>query len=87
MKGKKLFQGKGCSQCRNTGYHGRTGIFELIPMSREIRGLIFDNSNEDIIRQKALEEGMITLRESGIDKVLQGSTTIAEVLRSTVEDF
>ena len=56
-------------------------------MSREIRGLIFDNSNEDIIRQKALEEGMITLRENGIDKVLQGSTTIAEVLRSTVEDF
>ena len=87
LKGKKLFQGKGCSHCRNTGYHGRTGIFELIPMSREIRGLIFDNSNEDIIRQKALEEGMITLRESGIDKVLQGSTTIAEVLRSTVEDF
>ena len=87
VKGKKLFQGKGCSQCRNTGYHGRTGIFELIPMSREIRGLIYDNSNEDIIRQKALEEGMITLRESGIDKVLQGSTTIAEVLRSTVEDF
>ena len=87
MKGKKLFQGKGCSQCRNTGYHGRTGIFELIPMSRDIRGMVFDNSNEDEIRQKALDEGMITLRESGIDKVLKGSTTIAEVLRSTVEDY
>jgi type II secretory ATPase GspE/PulE/Tfp pilus assembly ATPase PilB-like protein len=56
-------------------------------MSREIRGLVFDNSNEDIIRQKALEEGMVTLRESGIDKVLNGSTTIAEIMRSTVEDF
>ena len=87
VKGKKLFQGKGCSQCRNTGYHGRTGIFELIPMSRDIRGMVFDNSNEDEIRQKALDEGMITLRESGIDKVLKGSTTIAEVLRSTVEDY
>lgn len=87
LNGKSLFQGKGCSQCRNTGYHGRTGIFELIPMSREIRGLVFDNSNEDIIRQKALDEGMITLRESGIDKVLNGSTTVAEILRSTVEDF
>ncbi|MDG2266507.1 MAG: pilus assembly protein PilB, partial [Candidatus Marinimicrobia bacterium] len=71
---------------RNTGYHGRTGIFELIRMSRDIRGMVFDNSNEDIIRQKALDEGMVTLRESGIDKVLKGSTTIAEVLRSTVED-
>ena len=48
---------------------------------------MFDNSNEDIIRQKALDEGMITLRESGIDKVLNGSTTVAEILRSTVEDF
>ena len=56
-------------------------------MSRKIRGLVFDNSNEDIIRQKALDEGMITLRDSGIDKVLNGSTTIAEVMRSTVEDF
>jgi type II secretory ATPase GspE/PulE/Tfp pilus assembly ATPase PilB-like protein len=56
-------------------------------MSREIRGMVFDNSNEDIIRQKALDEGMVTLRESGIDKVLKGSTTIAEILRSTVEDY
>ena len=87
LNGKKLFQGKGCSQCRNTGYHGRTGIFELIPMSRSIRGLVFDNANEDLIRQKALEEGMVNLRESGIEKVLNGITTISEVLRSTVEDI
>ena len=87
LNGKNLFQGKGCSQCRNTGYHGRTGIFELIPMSRAIRGLVFDNTNEDVIRQKALEEGMINLRESGIEKVLNGVTTISEVLRSTVEDI
>ena len=87
LNGKNLFQGKGCSRCRNTGYHGRTGIFELIPMSRAIRGLVFDNTNEDVIRQKALEEGMINLRESGIEKVLNGQTTISEVLRSTVEDI
>jgi type II secretory ATPase GspE/PulE/Tfp pilus assembly ATPase PilB-like protein len=87
LNGKNIFQGKGCNQCRNTGYHGRTGIFELIPMSRAIRGLIFDNANEDVIRQKALEEGMINLRESGIEKVLNGVTTISEVLRSTVEDI
>jgi type II secretory ATPase GspE/PulE/Tfp pilus assembly ATPase PilB-like protein len=87
LNGKNLFQGKGCSQCRNTGYHGRTGIFELIPMSRAIRGLVFDNTNEDVIRQKALEEGMVNLRESGIEKVLNGVTTVSEVLRSTVEDI
>ena len=56
-------------------------------MSRAIRGLVFDNTNEDLIRQKALEEGMINLRESGIEKVLNGVTTISEVLRSTVEDI
>ena len=52
-----------------------------------IRGLVFDNTNEDVIRQKALEEGMVNLRESGIEKVLNGVTTISEVLRSTVEDI
>jgi len=87
VKGKDIFIGKGCSHCRNTGYHGRTGIFELILMSRAIRGLVFENSNEDVIRQKALEEGMVTLRDSGIRKVLAGETSIAEILRSTVEDF
>ncbi len=87
LKGNELYQGKGCSHCRNTGYHGRTGIFELIPMSREIRGLVFENANEDVIRQKALDEGMVTLRDSGVRKILAGETTIAEILRSTVEDF
>lgn len=87
LKGNELYQGKGCSHCRNTGYHGRTGIFELIPMSREIRGLVFENANEDVIHQKALDEGMVTLRDSGVRKILAGETTIAEILRSTVEDF
>ena len=56
-------------------------------MSREIRKLIFNNSNEDEIRLKALEQGMISLRESGLRKVLDGTTSIQEVLRSTVEDI
>ena len=87
LNGNELFKGKGCSHCRNTGYHGRTGIFELIPMSREIRGLVFDNANEDEIRQKSIDAGMATLRDSGIRKVLAGITTIAEILRSTVQEF
>ncbi len=87
LNGNKLFKGKGCSHCRNTGYHGRTGIFELITMTKEIRGLVFDNANEGVIRQKAMDDGMATLRDSGIRKVIAGVTTIAEVLRSTVEDL
>ena len=87
LKGSKLTKPKGCRECRNTGYRGRTAIFEIIPMSREIRKLIFNNSNEDEIRLKALEQGMISLRESGLRKVLDGTTSIQEVLRSTVEDI
>jgi len=87
LNGNEIFKGKGCSHCRNTGYHGRTGIFELIPMSRGIRGLVYENANEDEIRQKAMDEGMATLRDSGIRKILAGDTSISEILRSTVTDF
>jgi type IV pilus assembly protein PilB len=87
LNGNKLFKGKGCSHCRNTGYHGRTGIFELITMTKEIRGLVFDNANEGVIRQKVMDDGMVTLRDSGIRKVIAGVTTISEILRSTVEEL
>ncbi|NQV38451.1 MAG: Flp pilus assembly complex ATPase component TadA [Candidatus Marinimicrobia bacterium] len=83
----RIYRGKGCNQCRNTGYHGRTAIFEIIPMTRKIRGLIFDNQNEDVIRLTALDEGMVTLRESGLKKVIDGTTSLQEVKRSTVEDI
>jgi type IV pilus assembly protein PilB len=87
LKGSKLTKPKGCRECRNTGYRGRTAIFEIIPMSREIRKLIFNNANEDEIREKSLEQGMVSLRESGLRKVLDGTTSVQEILRSTVEDF
>ena len=87
LNGSKLTKSGGCRKCRNTGYKGRTAIFEIIPMSREIRKLIFNNANEDDIRTKALEDGMISLRESGLRKVLDGTTSIQEILRSTVEEF
>ena len=87
LNGKKLHQAKGCRECRNTGYLGRIGIFELIPMTRKVRSLIYDNSNEDEIRSCALEEGMVTLRESGLRKILDASTTIQEVLRITMDDI
>ena len=87
LNGKKLHQAKGCRECRNTGYLGRIGIFELIPMTRKVRALIYDNSNEDEIRSCALEEGMVNLRESGLRKILDASTTIQEVLRITMDDI
>ena len=82
-----LFQGKGCADCRNTGYKGRLAIFEMIPMARELRKLVFDSANEDDIRESALKNGMITLREAGLSRVLEGITTVEEIVRSTVEDL
>lgn len=82
-----LYHGKGCTECRNTGYKGRLAIFEMIPMARELRKLVFESANEDDIRQSALENGMVTLREAGLARVLDGTTSVEEVLRSTVEDL
>ena len=84
---KKLFKIKGCADCRNTGYRGRTAIFEMIPMTRELRKLVFDNANEDEIRQAAIKNGMVTLRDAGNERVLDGTTSVEEVLRSTVEEL
>ena len=83
----KLFKAKGCADCRNTGYRGRTAIFEMIPMARELRKLVFNSANEDEIRQAAIKNGMVTLRDAGNERVLDGTTSIEEVLRSTVEDL
>jgi type IV pilus assembly protein PilB len=82
-----LYHGKGCPECRNTGYKGRLAIFEMIAMTRKLRKLVYDNANEDDIRQAALENGMITLREAGLARVLDGTTAVEEVLRSTVEEL
>lgn len=79
------YHGRKCVHCRNTGYHGRTGIFELLTVSAEIRRLIFENASQDEIRDTAIEEGMQTLREHAIDKAKRGITTLAEILRVTTE--
>lgn len=82
-----LYRGKGCTECRNTGYKGRLAIFEMIPMARNLRKLIYENANEDDIRQTALKNGMVTLRKAGLTRVLDGTTSIEEVMRSTVENL
>ena len=83
----KYFHGRGCVQCRQTGYRGRTGIFEILEMRQPIRKLVFENANQEMIREKAIEMGMVSLREAGIQKLISGITTFDEILRSTVEDF
>lgn len=81
----KLSRGKGCEKCRGTGYLGRTCILELMPYTESIRRLTNESAEIAAIRAKAREEGMRTLRESAIDKFLQGITTYQEVLRVTWE--
>jgi len=77
----KLYRGKGCPICKNTGYYGRTSIFELILLNEEIRSLVVSKAPSSVIKEAALKNGMKTLRSSGIEKVLKGMTTIEEVLR------
>jgi type IV pilus assembly protein PilB len=79
----KIYQGKGCSVCNNTGYKGRIGLYEAMPVSPAVRDLIFSNAPASDIRKKAIEEGMISLRQSGLTKIKQGITTLEEVLRET----
>jgi type II secretory ATPase GspE/PulE/Tfp pilus assembly ATPase PilB-like protein len=84
---KPLFAGKGCGRCRKTGYFGRTGIFELMPLTKEIRRVIFENGDQEKIRAAALSQGMKTLRISAMEKLFAGVTTVKEVLKTTVGDF
>ncbi len=81
-----LFKGKGCSQCFNTGYGGRLAISEVLVLSQKIRELILAHAQEHAIKQQARLEGMKTLREEGIKAVLQGLTSLEEVLRVTAAD-
>jgi len=75
------YHGKGCDECRHTGYQGRTGIFELMVVNEEIRRLIMERASSEVIRKKAVAGGMQILRDSGWQKVQEGVTTIEEVLR------
>ncbi len=77
----KLYRGTGCSFCKNTGYYGRTSIYELIVLDEEIRALIISKASSNIIKDAAIKKGMKTLKDSGLEKVMQGITTIEEVLR------
>ena len=81
-----LYRGRGCRQCQGTGYHGRMGIFELMPITEDIRALILVRASAGEIRKKAMEHGMSILRDDGWRHVLEGRTTIEEVLRVTKDE-
>ena len=79
-------KGKGCSNCTNTGYRGRFGIFEIFVIDDEARKLIYEKVSSSVLRARAREMGMRTLREDGVRKVQAGLTTPDEVIRATVGD-
>ena len=79
----QVMAGMGCRACNGTGYHGRVGLYEVMEVSNGIRGLIMVGATPEEIRRQALEEGMLTLRMSGLEKMKAGVTTLEEVLRET----
>jgi general secretion pathway protein E len=85
LEGKTLYRGKGCPACSETGYRGRSGIYEFLLVSEGIRQLIMKKADSTTIGRKAIEEGMRTLREDGARKVIAGITTLEEVVRVTQE--
>jgi len=87
MSGGQFYVGAGCGKCFNTGYKGRTGIYELMMIDEEIREMIHQRQTAGQIKQKAIEKGLQSLRMDGARKVIAGATTIAEVLRVTQADI
>ncbi len=79
----KFFKGEGCEQCDGTGYRGRQGLYEVMPITSTIRKLIMSGESADVMKQQAVAEGMLTLRDDGLLKVTRGVTTLEEVLKET----
>jgi len=82
----KIYEAKGCSECNQTGYRGRIALYEVMPVKEEIRELILTGASANEIKKEAIKLGMLTLRQSGLRKIMAGTTSIEEVLRVTAED-
>jgi general secretion pathway protein E len=80
-----FYRGKGCVACLQTGYRGRSGIYELLVIDDNIRALVMSGADSNVVRRKAVEQGMTTLFRDGITKIVKGTTTVDEVLRVTQE--
>ena len=77
------FRGMGCSDCHQTGFKGRVGLFEVLPISEALQTLILQVPSADVLKRQALAEGMVSLRQSGLQKVKAGLTTLDEVVGVT----
>jgi type IV pilus assembly protein PilB len=84
LKTTEIFIGKGCGTCNKTGYKGRVGLYEVMEINDELRELILVGASALELKKKAMDNGMLTLRRSGLTKVALGMTTIEEVVRETV---
>ncbi|MBI4323255.1 MAG: Flp pilus assembly complex ATPase component TadA, partial [Candidatus Omnitrophica bacterium] len=82
----QMYRSRGCKACHQTGFHGRSAIYELLFMSQPIKDLVIQKASADVLRRTAVELGMRTMREDGWEKVKTGLTTLDEVLRVTQED-
>jgi type IV pilus assembly protein PilB len=80
----KVYKGRGCEKCNNTGYKGRVGLVEVMAIDDELREMVLSGASAIELRRKAIDNGMITLRRSGLIKIKEGITTIEEVVRETV---
>ncbi|HET9212422.1 MAG TPA: type IV-A pilus assembly ATPase PilB [Thermoanaerobaculia bacterium] len=80
----KLFRGRGCERCSNTGYKGRVGLYEVLEVDDDLKEMILSGASAFELRQKAVQSGMMTLRGSGLQKIRDGMTTVEEVVRETV---
>lgn len=85
-KNVEFYEGRGCEACKFTGYYGRTGIYEILPVTQPIRELILQRASSQQIKQKAVLSGMRTLRQDGLEKVFAGLTTFSEVVRVTQQE-
>ena len=84
VKGRTFYYGKGCEACNNTGYRGRMGLYELVVVDDDVRDLISAGVSTDELRAACIRGGMQTLRESGLNAIFAGRTTIEEVVRETL---
>jgi general secretion pathway protein E len=82
-----VYEAIGCEECSSLGYHGRTGIYELLMITDQIRGLLLSNSDSTTIKRAAISEGMDTLRDDGAKKAFLGMTALEEIMRVTQEDI
>jgi general secretion pathway protein E len=87
LKGRKFYRAVGCPRCMETGFSGRTGIFELLAADEDIRSLIMRRSDSSTMKKMAIKRGMLTLRQDGLQKVINGTTTTEEMVRVTQEDI